>query len=283
MSLFFDKEGNIRVARLLGISIILIFVLLMVISSFVIVQAGHRGVVLYFGAVEDRVLGEGIHLIIPFAESVRIAEVRTLKYEIDATAATKDLLDVHTKVAVNYHLEPTKVNDVYQTIGVDYQERVIAPAVQEVVKATTAHFDASELITERPIVKQQIDEALKTRLGERAIIVETISLTDFQFPAQFNEAIIAKQTAVQLKQKAENDLERIKVEALQKEAQAVGEQKANIAKATGEAKAIEIIDEQLKRSPTYINWLATNRWDGRLPLATGSGAIPFINVPTPST
>jgi regulator of protease activity HflC (stomatin/prohibitin superfamily) len=245
--------------------IITIFLVVTAFATFVIVPAGYRGVVLNLGAVEDRVLGEGFHIIIPYIESVQTMEVRTQKYEIDCSSATKDLLDVNTKIAVNYKLSENLVNKVYQTMGMDYRERVIAPAVQEVVKATTANFNAEELIAMRPTVKQQIENTLKERLSSRDIIVEIISLTDFKFPEQFNDAITSKQTAVQLKLKAVNDLERIKVEAQQA-----------IEKAKGEAESTRVVNEELMKSPLYLQFLAVNRWDGKLPLVVSPNSVPFL-------
>ena len=116
-------------------------------ESVVVVEAGHRGVVLYVGAVENRVLGEGIHFIIPFAEQVVPLEVRTLKYVANATAASNDLQEVQTTIALNYHISPDQANIVYQQLGADYADRIIAPTIQESVKASVAKFNAEELIT----------------------------------------------------------------------------------------------------------------------------------------
>ena len=262
-----ETDGDLNWGKVVPTLVILVVAVWFVFSSFVIVPAGHRAVVLKLGAVEDRVLGEGFNTITPFIQDAIIMDVRTLKYEVKASAATKDLLDVGTTIAVNYHLTENSVNDVYQTVGVDFEDKLIAPAVQEVVKAITANFEAGNLITERPLVKQQIDEALHERLAPRGIYVETISLTDFTFPEKFNAAIVDKQTAVQLKLKAENDLQRIEVEARQA-----------VAKAEGEAEAIRVINEQLQRSPQYNQYVAVAKWNGIMPLVVG-GAMPLINIP----
>ena len=248
----------------------IIFMILAILasSSIVIVGPGQRGILLEFGRVTGDVYGEGLHIIIPLVNSVPIMDVRTQKFETDSTAASKDLQDTHTKVALNYHLSPEMVDDIYQTLGSGYADKYIAPAIQEVVKASTAKFNAEELITQRPLIKDAIEEGLKNRLNSRGIIVEIVSITDFQFSKQFTEAIESKVTAQQLALKAENDLERIKIEAQQA-----------IEKAKGEAEAIRIINEQLERSPNYIEFLATQKWDGKLPLATGN-ATPFIQIPT---
>ena len=130
-----------------------IVIILVISESVVIVQAGHRGVVLYLGAVENRVLGEGVHFIIPFAEQVIPLEVRTLKYQAEATAASNDLQQVQTVIALNYHLNPADVNKVYQQLGPDYADRVIAPTIQESVKASVAKYNAEELITKEPLLR----------------------------------------------------------------------------------------------------------------------------------
>lgn len=267
MGVFVNKQGKINAARVLVIPIVFIISIILLFSTFITVPSGHRGVVVELGAVKQTVLGEGFHTITPFIQSVQNMEVRTRKYEVDASAATKDLLDVRATVAVNYHLSEGNVNKIFQTVGLGFEDRIIAPAVQEVAKSTIAKFDAEKLITERALVKLQIEELLKERLLSRDILVEAISITNFEFPEKFNQAIIDKQTAVQLKQKAENDLERIKVEANQQ-----------VARAVGESESIRIINEQLLKSPQYIQFIATQKWDGKLPLATG-GVLPFIQIP----
>ena len=88
--------------KLLIVAGVITFVGIIVVmfESVVVVEAGHRGVVLYVGAVENRVLGEGIHFIIPFAEQVVPLEVRTLKYVANAAAASNDLQEVQTTISI---------------------------------------------------------------------------------------------------------------------------------------------------------------------------------------
>ena len=280
-------------------AIIGIIILLFIVSASVkIVDAGYRGVLLKFGAVDTSVaLNEGIHFVTPFRDSVIQMEVRTQKTVENAASASKDLQDVTTQVALNYRINPDSAQVVYQQLGFEYGNRVIAPAIQESVKQVTARFNAEELITKRETVKNQIEEQIKARLAPYNILVDTISITEFQFSDQFRKAVEAKVEAQQRALQAQNDLRRIEIEAQQNEAKAVGEQKANVARADGvrqanvlqaegESQAIKIIDQQLRTSPTYLEWLKTQRWDGKLPLVTGgaeggSGATtPFIQIPT---
>ena len=227
-------------------------------------------------------------------------EVRTQKIVESTTSASKDLQNVATEVALNYRIDPDTVPILYKDIGLDYSNRVIVPTIQESVKQVTARYNAEELITKRDQVKSEIEEQIDARLTPYNIIMDTISITDFQFSDQFVQAVEAKVQAEQRALQAQNELRRIQIEAQQTEARALGEQKANIAnaeglrqanilKAQGESQAIKIIDVQLQNSSTYLDWLKTQRWDGKLPLVTGStggagggsdvGAIPFIDIP----
>jgi regulator of protease activity HflC (stomatin/prohibitin superfamily) len=270
MGILIDKEGNLSLPRLVGGFILLMFIIITLASTIAIIPAGYRGVVLQFGAVENRVLDEGLYFITPFVESYRPMEVRTQKYEVACESASLDLLDVRTTVAVNYHIDPANVNTIYQKLSENYQERVIAPQVQEVVKSVTAKYDAQGLIQKRENVKQNIDALLTERMLNRSIIVETISITNFEFPPDFNNAITSKQTQVQKALEAENKV---------KEIQAVAQQA--IAQAEGQAKSIEIINAQLRNSPDYIKWLAIQKWNGVLPqfFSGNANAVPFVQLP----
>ena len=130
------------------------------IESVVIVEAGHRGVVLYLGAVENRVLGEGLHFIVPFAEQVIQMEVRTQKFQAEASAASNDLQEVQTVIALNYRIDPQEANRIYQLLGVNYADRVISPTIQESVKASVAKFNTEELITKRQTARGIIAQAI---------------------------------------------------------------------------------------------------------------------------
>lgn len=262
-------------------AIILIIIGVVVSASVQIVDAGNRGVLLHWNAVDTSIppLEEGLHFVVPFQDSVVNIEVRTLKFTKDTSSASKDLQTVTTEVTVNYRPAPNAVNTLYKEVGLQYESRVIQPAVEEVVKQVTARYNAEELITKRPQVKADIEQEITTRLNVYNINTDVISITDFQFSTLFAQAIESKVEAEQKALKAENDLIRIEVEARQLEAQAEGLAAANIAEAQGEAEAIKIINQALAENPNYLEWLKTQEWDGRLPLVVGEGGTPFISIP----
>ena len=267
---------------LISAVIILIIIAVVASASVKIVDAGNRGVLTQWNAVDikNAPLDEGIHFLVPFQDDVVQIEVRTQKYDAQTRSASKDLQTVQTTVTVNYHADQERVHILYKEIGLDYENRVIQPAIEETVKQVTANYNAEELITKRPLVKADIENAIRERLEVFNVKTEVISITDFDFSDLFSKAIESKVEAEQKAQKAENDLIRIEVEARQLEAQAEGLASANIAEARGESEAISIINQALSNNPYYIEWLKTQAWDGKLPLVVGEGSTPFISIPT---
>jgi prohibitin 2 len=270
---------QVNKARIAAVVITFIVIIIVMIESVVIVEAGHRGVVLYLGAVENRVLPEGIHFIIPFAEQVVQMEVRTQKFQAEASAASNDLQEVQTVIALNYELDPKEVNKVYQLLGVNYADRIISPTIQESVKASTAKFNAEELITKRETAKGVIAQTIRNTLTPNNILVENVFITDFKFSDAFESQIEQKVVAFQKFLTEQNNLRAVRVIANQNVVQAEAAARANIAKASGESQAIKIITSQLRSSPEYLQWQAINRWNGQLPYASGSSAVPFFQLP----
>jgi regulator of protease activity HflC (stomatin/prohibitin superfamily) len=262
------EKGPMRNLIILGAVVVLIFVF----KPWVQIGAGERGIVQNFGAVQDKVLSEGIHFKIPVVQTVILMDVKIQKVTTDAASSSSDLQDVDMSVALNYHVIPEAANLVYQKIGLQFKERIIDPAIQEVMKAVSARYTAEELITKRPAVSSEMKEALSARLLESNIAVDAFSIINFSFSQTFTDAIEAKQTAEQNALKAKRDLDRIKVEAEQ-----------TIAAATAEAEALRL--QKMNISPDLIelrkieaNLKAIEKWNGILPEVTGAGAIPFIGV-----
>ncbi len=262
------KKGPTKLIMIIGA---IIFILIFF-RPWVQVGAGQRGIVLNFGAVQKKVLEEGLHLRIPVMQEIALMDVKVQKAETDAAAASADLQDVTSRVALNYHIVPDQANTVYQKIGVQFKERIIDPAILEVVKAVTAKYTAEELITKRPAVSEAMRRNLMERLIVNNIAVDAFSIVTFSFSKVFTEAIESKQTAEQLALKAKRDLDRIKIEAEQKitaaraEAESLRLQRANISTDLIELRKIE------------ANMKAIEKWNGILPQVTGGGAIPMIGL-----
>jgi len=264
-----ETMKKIPVAGWVALGILLSFLLL---RPWVQVGAGERGVVLDFGAVKNVVMSEGLHFRVPVMQQIVLMDVKVQKAVTETVAASADLQDVTSTLALNYHLVPDKANVVYQSIGVYYKERIIDPAILEVVKAVTARYSAEELITKRPQVSEAMKANLTERLKEYNIAVDAFSIVAFSFSRVFTEAIESKQTAEQFALRARRDLERIKIEAEQKitaakaEAESLRLQRANISSDLIELRKIE------------ANLKAIDKWNGVLPQVTGSGGVPLIGL-----
>jgi prohibitin 2 len=230
----FKRMGIISVGSLVVIGLLA--------GMFVTIDAGNRGVLLRFGKVAG-VMGEGLNVKLPFIDVVESMSVKTQLFESKATAASKDLQDVITTIAVNYKLKPEAVGIVYSTIGRSYIDTIARPSIQEVVKSITSGFNAEDLILKRTEVKTEITTELTKRLAERNIIAEAVNITDFQFSSEFTKAIESKVVAVQKVLEAENKLRQVEVEARQAEQKAKGEAAAAIAAAEGQGRAITIVTD----------------------------------------
>ena len=262
------ESGQAALGCLAVVASLAVFVLVLgSCASMKMVSAGEVGVLTQWGAVTGEVKDPGLHFVTPVKDDLEIMSVQTHVYGVKASAASHDLQSVETEVALNYRLDAVKAAYVYQTYRKDIVARIIVPAVQEAVKAATARYAAVQLITERPLIKANIEDLLKQRLEPQGIVVDTVNITNFEFSKDFSHAIEDKVTAEQKAQKATNDLERIKIEAQQ-----------TIEQAKAAAESIRIRSEALANSPKLVEWEAIQKWNGVLPQYMLGGTTPFIDV-----
>lgn len=256
------------------IQIVAVVAVLWLLAPYGIVPAGTRGVMTTFGKPADEVLDEGIHLRIPLAQTIHLLEIRVQKSEGEGDAASKDLQAVHTRVAINYHLEPHQVAQAFRAIGTSTDiiaDRIILPAAQESMKAVTARFTAEELITRRTDVREGIASLLREKMQRHGLVLDEFAVINFRFSDSFSKAIEAKVGAEQDKLRAERDLLRIRVEA---------EQKVTQAKAEAESLALQraqVTPELLKLREVENQRAAIAKWNGVLPTTT-YGQVPLIGI-----
>jgi len=266
-----QPKQNPKYGKITTLVIILAILALAAFNSFVIVEAGYRGIVVQLGEVKELVLGEGLHFKIPFIQEVIQTEVRVQKEQSEQTAASKDLQIVTTTIAVNFHLNPNNVQRLYQEVGLSYIDRIVTPAIGESLKAVTAQYTAEELISKRPEVSTKVKETLSSKLADYNMILDEINITEFKFSDEYNLAIEQKQIAEQQALKAKLDLQRIEVEA---------QQKIESAKAEAESLRLqkqEVTPELIELRKIEAQIEAIKKWDGKLPSVTG-GAVPFIDL-----
>lgn len=227
--------------------------LVLIFGSFRIVSVGERGIKTRTGNLVGEV-GTGLAFKLPFIETITKMDVQTQKEQVDVEAASSDLQDVHTVIALNYNVMPDKVTDLFVKVGDSYKARIIDPAIQEAVKASTAKYTASDLIQNRPAVRDAIQADLTAKLGESFIQVSDVSIVDFKFSASFNTAIEAKVTAEQNALAAKNKLDQVKYEAQQ-----------TIATAQAQAESIKIQAQAINSQggADYVALQKIKQWDGK--------------------
>lgn len=248
----------------IGIAIIL----LLAFGSIVQINPGEVGVVTQLGQVAVGTLPPGVHFIKPLVTKIDRIQTRIQRSDTPSEAKTKDLQDIDTVVALNWHVEGTTASKLYQTIGSETQvlQRIIEPAVEEVIKAEAAKKTAEQIITRREELKGAIDLALTERLSHYGIEVDDISLVGTTFTDEFNGAVEQKQIA---EQKAQ--------QAVYLAQQAEQEAAAEVNRAKGQAEAQRLVQATI--TPAILQKAAIERWDGKFPnYLSGNGELPMIQV-----
>ena len=274
---FPENFGDFKIPPGMGkfvvVAVVAIAAIALAMGSMGIVGAGQRGVLLRFGAVTGEVKQEGLYFKLPFAEQVILMSTQIQRYTAPASASSQDLQVVTTEITLNYQLDGGSVGQVYRDMRQDYENRVIQPFVQEAIKATTARYNAEELITQRQQVRTELQQTMLERLAPRGIGVVELSITDFQFTPAFQESIEAKVRAEQQALEAENALERVKFEAQQA-----------ITRAEAEAEGLrlqraQITPELLELRQIEVQRTAVEKWNGVMPsVVTSGGPVPMLDV-----
>lgn len=261
--------------------VIAVAAVLLAANAATIVPAGSTGVVLTLGKVSDTSFQEGFHLKVPFIQQVEDMSNKIQVYETPASAVSKDLQTVSSTIAVNYRLVSDQSANMYKNVGVDYQTILITPVVQECMKAVTAKYTAEQLITERTSVGDEVKTALDAKLNAYGIYIEKFNIVNFDFSAEFNTAIEAKQVAEQnlLKTKTEQEQALVisNTDAEKKVIAAKADAEAILAEAQAQADANKLLEESL--SDKVIAYEQIQKWDGQMPKVVGSDSNMLIDIP----
>jgi len=262
--------------RTIGILIILLIIFIFLWSSFALVPAGHRGVVLWWGSVEKRIMGEGLNFKVPIAERVIKVDVRVQPHpfkEIDA--ASKEYQMVKLTGMMNFHIDPSYVNDLYQKVGLDFANKVIDPAFNDFVKEVVPIYPITEILPKREDIRKRAMAKLGDNLARYHIIVDDIYFANIRFSPEYEKAVEAKQVAQQQVETQRQVLAQREIEAQQKVATSKGEAESILVVAQGQAKANEALSRSI--SPILVQYKSIEKWNGILPQVSG-GAVPFIDL-----
>jgi regulator of protease activity HflC (stomatin/prohibitin superfamily) len=254
----------------LGIALVLVF-LIGVFGSFTQVGVGEVGIVKHFGAIDPNhpdIFDPGIHTKVPFRDDVVIFDTRIQKEQVEAFAASKDGVTIHSTIAINFHIDATKAPLILQNIGPNYRERIVDQQIQQAFKDVTAQYAGLELIQKREEVAIKARTTLKDKLTPYFIVVDEFTIPNYEFPKEFNDAILATQVANQQNLQAKQLQEKARTEA--ETALIVAQGLANAQKA-----------QATTLTPEYLQLQAITKWDGKLPqFLTPNTPLPFIGATT---
>ncbi len=277
MEIIMDKK--IKGKKFIVTGIIAVILIIILFFSIQIIPAGSTGVVMTFGKVSDSVMQEGLNVKIPFVQNVVVISNKIQKQEVEAAAVSKDLQSISSNIAVNYRVSFDASANVYKNIGKDYEAVVLLPAVQESMKSVSARYTAEELITKRAQVGEEIKTTLENKVNEYGIIIEKFNIVNFDFSSEFNSAIEAKQVAEQnlIKTKTEQEQAIViaEAEAEKKVIAAQAEAEAITKKAQAQADANKLLSQSL--TDKVVEYEKVEKWDGKLPYATGGATIMDIS------
>ncbi|MBQ6413330.1 MAG: prohibitin family protein [Ruminococcus sp.] len=257
-----ELKEKVKIKRIVIPIVIVVILCVVAFNAFVVVDAGHTGVVVTMGKVNEGVLQEGIHLKIPFIQSVVKIDNRIQKLEVQTEAFSKDLQSVDTTLAINYRVDTAKSYSIYKNIGANYEDVLVTPAVNEVLKAITATYTAEETVTNRALISDGLVTGLNEKLNSIGLYVTDVNIIDFDFSEAFITAIEEKQVAQQQLLKAETE----KKTAI---TNAEAEAEAAKVRADGEAEANNTISKSL--TSEVLENKKIEKWNGELPRVSGSG------------
>lgn len=255
---------KLKIKKIAAIALVVVLALMVLANCFTIVDAGHTGVVVTLGRVNEGVLQEGIHVKAPFVQQVIKIDNRIVKLEVDTEAFSKDLQTVATTLAINYRVDTAKSYSIYKNIGADYEAVLVVPAVNEVLKAIVAQYTAEESVTNRSLISDGLVKGLNDKLNSIGLYVTDVNIINFDFSEAFITAIEEKQVAQQQLLKAETEKQTAITNA---EAEAETTRIKAEAEAEANNKIKASLDDNVIRSKFY------DKWDGKLPQAMGSDSI----------
>merc|ERR1719329_970805 len=207
------------------------------------VQPGHIGLVYdrLYGLDENRRLKEGLNFVIPWLQRAIVYDVKTRPQLIETSSGSKDLQMVQISLRVLFKPDPNNLTFVYRRLGKDFDARVLPSIVNEVTKSVVAQYNASELLTKRELVSNEIRDSLVRRANDFRIVIDDVAITHLAFSKEYTAAVEAKQVAQQDSERAKYIVDR-----------AVQEKRSIVIRALGEAKSAELIGNAIKNNPAFV-------------------------------
>ncbi len=273
-----DNNGKKNIGFWVVAGIIAVLVIVVLLNSFTVVNEGFIGVKYQFGKIVESDMSAGLNFHIPFVEEIEQVDTREQIYSVQTDAYTSDTQTVDSlQLKLNYYYDGTKLSEIIRTIGISNVEtKLLVPNVAKISKDEIGKVKAEDLVQNRSDVQNAIYESLKETLEPQGIIVTAFAIENLSFDEAFEQSIQAKVIAAQDALKMQNKTAEREEEAKQQVIAAQAEADSQKIKADAEAYAIKAVQEQLEKSPNYIEYLKVSNWNGVLPQAIGTEVNPFI-------
>ena len=274
------RDAGKKVGRTAVIVVVLVLVAALASASFTVINEGYIGVKYQFGKIVDDSLSAGLNFKIPFVQTIRQVDVREQMYQMDANAYTKDTQTVEgIQTKLNYVYDRAELSNIIRNIGINNVEsKLLIPQMQSIVKNEIGQYKAEDLVQNRTVVQESIEDKLRESLGQSGIIVVSFAIENLDFEDGFEEAIRAKVVAEQEALKMQNKTKEKEELARQTVIEAQAEAESQKIRADAEAYAIEAIQKQLQQSPEYIELQRVQKWDGKYPQVMGDSVNPFVSI-----
>lgn len=237
-------------------------------SGMEVVDTGYRGVKVRFGqVVSEKPLTEGLYFYKPFVEKIVEMDVRTIAYQNNTVTYTKDIQQADITYSLNFNLNPDYVATMYQTVGYQWQDKIVKPIIDSTIKQVMGTYEAAPLIANRDKARTLMFDTMVKQLADKGVILTNLQISNIDYSDAFENAVEAKVTATQRAAEAQNKTVQVEEEAKQR-----------IISAKAEAESMAIRSQALSQNQNLVQYEAVQKWDGHLPQYSLGGATPFINI-----
>ena len=253
-------EEVINIPKIVIFSIVGLFAIITMFSSFKTIKSGEVGLKVRFGKIVDSKLTEGFNLKIPYVEKIVKVNIKTQKIELTTESSTKDMQTVQTILAVNFRVEKDQAVKLYKNVGNSYKDTILTPAIQESVKSAMSKYSAEEVITKRNEVSMECLKTLQKKVKKYGLSIQDFNIIDLSFSQAYKQAVEEKTIAEQKVLTAQQNLEKARVENEQKVAEAEATRKVN-----------ELLNQTITDDILAKQFI--EKWDGKLPETYAGGDI----------
>ena len=262
-----QMKNNQSNSRYILCGVLVIFAIIVCCTSFYTIPSTQRGVLSTFGKMSDNVIEDGLHVKIPFIQTVKRVNVQQKKFDGKEDSYTRDVQTSEVEYTINYDLVSENVSKLMKNIGNDYHNRIVVPFIRSAMKESFGNFAATEIVENHDVVRREIEEHLRRTLDSTYFVNIQFQIVNIDFDDEFENAIKDKQVAEQNALKAKNITIQVEEQAKQTKI-----------KAQAEAEAMGIKARALESNPKLVNYEAVQKWDGKMPQYLLGNSVPFIDL-----